>query len=246
MKNSAVVLSWFLCLGGLQAADRDSTNQHANAVGQSVLTLLETRDVERFANERSVSNQYNRKEVSDSARLVLEQGARMGLEPANVHFRIKEVLAKATGTGKDPQSNTGSLPTSFGIKIILRGEPVRGAAKVQRGEYELGLGGAFEYPDGWRTYEGIRWIRFPERAADERTRQEVALVSNIVCRVGAPLHVADDPALGTLGNTLMRFLRQRDEKILKKETMPIFEDRWQALLKKLKESGAKELPTKKE
>ena len=90
----------------------------------------------------------------------------------------------------------------------------------------------FEFPDGWRTYEGIRWSRFPDGIADERTKREVMLVSNIVARVGLPLHAADDPAFAALGNTLVRFLQQRDEKIFASEAMRSFEETWEALMKK--------------
>ncbi len=138
------------------------------------------------------------------------------------------------------------LPTSFGIRIILLGEPVRESqsGKPLRGEYKLALGGSFEFPDGWRTYEGVRWSRFPEGIADERTKREVLLVSNIVTHYGAPLHAADDPALAALGSTLIRFLQQRDESIFANEAMRSFDEGWETLLKKLNANGVKPLPSK--
>jgi len=241
-----------LCLTtlSLQCADTNSPNQHATILGESVLRLLELRDVDRFANDVAVSNQQNRRQASDSARLVLDQATRMGLDASRVHFRIKEVLAKATGTGQNPDSNVKGdlLPTSFGIRILLLGEPARDSQsdKQLRGEYELGLGGAFEFPDGWRTYEGIRWSHLPDGVADQRTKEEVRLVSNIVARIGMPLHAADDPAFAALGNTLIRFLREHDENIFLSETMPSLDQRWEALLKKLTVNGVKELPTRKD
>lgn len=247
---------WFalisLCLAtvSLRSADTNSTNHHAIMLGERVLRLVEIRDVDRFANDLALTNQYNRREVSDSARLVLDQAARMGLEPSRVHFRIKEVLAMATGTGQNPQSRVKGdmLPTSFGIRIILLGQPASDSQrdKALRGEYELALGGAFEFPDGWRTYEGIRWSRFPDAVADERTKREVMLVSDIVDRPGAPLHAADDPLLATLGSTLIQFLQQRDEKIFANEAMRSPDEAWEALLKKLKDNGVEELPAKKD
>src|SRR5207249_12279810 len=107
--------------------------------------------------------------------------------------------------------------------VLLLGEPASKSDKLLQGEYELALGGAFEYPDGWRTIEGIRWSRFPDGVADERTKREVMLVSNIVERLGSPLHAADDPALAALGNTLVRFLHQRDEKIFANEALRYIE-----------------------
>jgi thiol-disulfide isomerase/thioredoxin len=244
------LISLFLANWSLRADDTNSAPQHATAVGEGVLRLLEVRDAESFANALGRTNQYNRRQVLDSARLVLDQAARLGLEPSRVHFRVKEVLAKATGTAQNPESTIKGdmLPTSFGIRIILLGEPVRDSQtdKPLRGEYELALGGAFEFPDGWRTYEGIRWSRFPHGVADERTKREVILVSNIVTRVGLPLHAADDPALAALGNTLVHFLQQRDEKIFASEVMRPSEEIWEALIKKFNALGVDKRPSRKD
>ncbi len=239
------VIALFLATWDLRGADTNSSPQHATAVGEAVQRLLEARDADGFAGALAVTNQYTRKEVADSAQLVLDQAARSGLERPRVHFRVKEVLAKATGTGKNPDKAEGEmLPTSFGIKIILLGEPVRDSDKPLQGEYELAFDGSFEFPDGWRTYEGVRWSRFPDTVADERTRRDVLLVSNIVTLYGAPLDLAADPALAALGNTLIRFLQQRDEKVFANETMRSFDEVWDALLKKLNASGVKPLPSR--
>jgi len=251
MEKYLTALFWFfLATGSLRAADMNSTNQYANLLGESVLRLLVSRDIERFADEVALTNQFNRAQVLDSARRVLEQATRMGLERSRVNFRIKEVLAKATGTSQNPQSKAKGdmLPTSFGIRIALLGEPVRDsqADELLRGEYELALGGAFEFPEGWRTYEGIRWSRLPDGVADTQTKSELALVSNIVARVGLPLRAADDPALTALGNTLVRFLQQGDGKIYENEALLSFEEGWEALLKKLKASGVKDIPPRTE
>jgi thiol-disulfide isomerase/thioredoxin len=174
----------------------------------------------------------------------------MGLEPSRVHFRIKEVLARATGTGQNPESKVKGeiLPTSFAIRVVLLGEPVRDsqADKLLRGDYELALGGAFEFPDGWRTFEGIRWNRLPNGVADAQTEGELALVSNIVAHVGLPLRAADDPALKALGNTLVRFLQQRDARIFDNEALSTFAEQWEALQKKLKANDVKNPPARKD
>src|SRR5438876_6915834 len=129
MKNHwTSLITLLLAIWSLRAADSNSIQQHAAAVvGESVLRLLEVRDVEPFVNALALTNRFNRSSVSNSARLVLDQAVRMNLEPSRVHFRIKEVLARATGTGQNPQSkvNGDKLPTSFGIRILLLGEPAR-------------------------------------------------------------------------------------------------------------------------
>jgi hypothetical protein len=163
MKNYRIaLLSLFLATWSLRADETNSTPQHATAVGESVLRLLEVRDAESFANALALTNQHNRRQVLESARLVLDQAARLA-DPSRVHFRVKEAVAKATGTSQNPQSKTkeDTLPTSFGIGIILLGEPVDSQAVTRlRGEYELALGQCFEFPDGWRTYEGVHGADF--------------------------------------------------------------------------------------
>src|SRR5205814_2002166 len=135
------LITLFLAICSLRAAESNSSQQHAAVVGESVLRLLEDRDVEPFADALALTNRFNRSRVSKSARLVLDQATRIGLEPSRVHFRIKEVLAKATGRSKNPQSEVkgDTLPNSFGIRIILQAEPVRDSQrdKPLRGEYEL-------------------------------------------------------------------------------------------------------------
>jgi thiol-disulfide isomerase/thioredoxin len=246
MKTHPIALiSLLLVCCTVHAADTDLAG-HAAAVGENVLRLLETQDVEGFARTTAHTNQFNRRQVSDSARLVLDQAARLGLAASRIHFRVKEVVAKATGTSEIPE--TKGLSTSSGIKITLLGEPAGDSPsdKPLRGEYELALGGAFQFPDGWRTFEGIRWSRFPVGIVDERTKQEVMLVSNIVTRAGLPLQAADDSALAALGNTLGRFLQQRDEKLFATEALPSFEESWKALLMKLNAFGVDKQPSREE
>src|SRR5262249_1035568 len=95
-----LVISLILTAGSMRAADTNSTNQHTTTLGESVLRLLESQDVAGFANDLALTNQYDRRQVSESARLVLDQAARMAIRPSRVHFRIKEVLARPTGTGQ--------------------------------------------------------------------------------------------------------------------------------------------------
>ncbi|MCB9911387.1 MAG: TlpA family protein disulfide reductase [Verrucomicrobiales bacterium] len=247
MKTHPITLISLLLLCSIvRAADTDLAAQHAAAVGENVLQLLETQDVEGFAEKMAYPHPFNRKRVSDSARLVLNQAARLGLAASRIQLRVKAVVAKATGTSATPE--TKGMPTSFGIRIVLLGEPMGDspAAKPLQGEYELALGFAIEFPDGWRTIAGIRWSRFPDGIADERTKREVMLVSNIDTRAGVPLRAADDPALAALGNTVGRFLQQRDEKILETEAMVSFEEIWEALLRKLNATGVDKVPSRED
>ena len=255
MKAYWVALT-ILCLAAwrLSADETNSTQQHTTAVGEAVLRLLEVRDADSFADSLALTNPKNRMEVVRSARLVLDQAARLGLMSSRVHFHVKEVFAKSTGSSQNPQSKVKGemLPTSYGITIILLGEPARDAQadKTLRGEYEIALGGAYEFPDGWRTYEGVRWSRFPDGVMDERAKQELLVVSNTVAL--HRIEAAEDPALVALGNVLIRFLRERDETIFANEALRSFDECWDgltkklALIKELKLAGSVEgLPSRK-
>ncbi len=187
-----------------------------------------------------------RRAVSDSARLVRDQATRLGLEPSRVRFRVKDVSGKATSTFHDPrvQAERETLSCSFDIKIILLAEPVGDADADQQfhGEYELAFGGTLRFPAGWRTYEGIRWSRFPPGVADEHTQGELVLISKVATPTQS-LHAKDDPALATLGNTLIRFLRQRDEKIFETEARRSFDETWREFEKRFaKDFGDRERP----
>jgi thiol-disulfide isomerase/thioredoxin len=231
---------------GLRAVAASAPSHHAASLGESVLRLLESRDADRFADEVALTNSFNRKRVSDSARLVVDQATRLGL----VHFRIQEVRAAATGTAPNPQSGTpgDSLPFSFGIRIILSGEVARGSQPDNRlrSEYELALGGALEFPDGWRTLDGIRWSRLPASVTDEKTQREVALSSTIEEHFRASLHAVDDPALAVLGKALIHLLQQGDEKVFAHEALPSFEETWDRLVKQLDAGGVKTPPPREE
>jgi hypothetical protein len=116
MKNLVIsAIALFLATVSLRADDTNSSPQHTTAVGEAVLRLLEARDADGFASALAVTSPHNRKQVVDSAQLVLDQAARSELEPSRVHFRVKEVLAKATGTGNNPQAKAEGemLPTSL-------------------------------------------------------------------------------------------------------------------------------------
>src|ERR1039458_4521422 len=75
------LISLFFATWSLRADDTNSIHQHATAVGEGVLRLLQIRDAASFANALAATNKYNRRQVLDSAQLVLDQATRLGLEP---------------------------------------------------------------------------------------------------------------------------------------------------------------------
>lgn len=108
------------------------------------------------------------------------------------------------------------------------------------------MGGSQDYPDGWRTYEGIRWERFPEGVADERLREELPIIALLAEHNGSPLHATNDPALKALGQVILRFLQVRDATVYGREALPNFAETWAALEKKMADAPSPEQPAKKE
>jgi alpha-tubulin suppressor-like RCC1 family protein/thiol-disulfide isomerase/thioredoxin len=192
---------------------------------------------------------HQRKSVAKSARLVLDQAARLGLEPSRILFRVTEVAGTATSRFHNPRimSEGENLPSSFDLKIKLRVELVGEASRetTLSGEYELAIGGALKFPTGWRTYEGISWSRFPDGVGDERTRLEMRFNSK-VARHTDSLHAEDDSALEKLGATLIQFLRQRDEKSFETNALWSFEDSWKEFQQVAEQIEAKDRPSRKE
>jgi thiol-disulfide isomerase/thioredoxin len=253
-----------------------TTNLDFNLLGEQVLRLLDDRDVNRFANEITPSIQDWRsvrptniavtangedllgpsfekgldrpkRQVVESAQLVLEIATRLGVSPSRVRFCFKEASAKTTGTYHDPriEEEGESLSWANEIKVVLVGEPVQDTEsdKRLRGEYELALGNALKFPGGWRCQQGIRWNHFPEGVSDVSLERNMALASKVASPTG-PLHAEDDPALAKLANVLIRFLQARDERIFANEAVRSFDELWKDFEKQ--SSGEKDRPSRKD
>jgi hypothetical protein len=180
MKFTPATLLAVLVAFCVNAAGPSTTNQHTALIGQRVLELFETRDTNSFADAIASTNIHNRKQVIASAQLVITQAAAVKVDREHVRFTIKEIKVPVLDISKLPSGvdlKKPQHPQSFGIRITLHGEPVNKSDAPLRGEYELALGGAEEYPDGWRTYEGIRWVLFPQGVADEALSRAMQVIN---------------------------------------------------------------------
>ena len=230
------------------------TNQDLSSVGEAVLHLLETKDDKKFAEEiapsladwRSVQVtnpavktddplgsgfqrrlEMTRKTMADDAERLLDKARGLGL--SQVRFRIKAVTAQRFGWSRHPRllAEGESLPLAQGLQVLMDGEPLPQDKESSRlrGEYEVILGSANQFPTGWRCSDGLRWKSFPKGVADEQTTRELALL-NKWSGPSCILHMADDPALGELGTLLVQFLRQGDEKVFVSKALLSFEETW--------------------
>jgi thiol-disulfide isomerase/thioredoxin len=243
-----LVLALTFAAPNRQAAVVEAVPAHATEAGRNIIRLLETYDVEAFANRMALTNAVDRKRVSNSARGVLEHAARLGLTPGRVKFHLQEVRPKKIRQLPDSQNPGQKLSWTPGILIVLRGEPTTNAPgdTNRSGEYALALGGSRDYSDGWRTYDGIRWDRFPEGVADERLRVELPIIALLAEQNSSSLHAANDPALIALGQVILRFLQQRDATVYGREALPSFAETWAAMEKKMADAPSQEQIEKNE
>ena len=229
------------------AAEPMATNAHTVAIGHHVLELFESGDVNAFANVMAFTNAGNRKQVIASARNLLAQAARLKVDREHLRFHVKETHVPIQEQHDNPQQGLkkSDHPVSFGSRILLEGEPVAKADERLRGEYEVGLGGAEEFPDGWRTYEGIRWIRFPAGVADENTSRELAII-DVVEHNRLALTDATDPLLKELGQAIVSFLHDGSPTAFAGKVFPTKDESWAELQQHLEGYTGNDRPTRKQ
>jgi len=169
-----------------------------------------------------------RRAIANSAKQVLEMGDNYGLGSSQIHFRLKDVPPKRTGYFGLPgiQGEGLGLPWARQLKVILLGEPrddIPANARL-RGEYELAIVDALQFPAGWRSQRDIRWSRFPTNLVDVPTRQQMTLLD--LAGAGRSLTLVSDPALAQLGDTLMRMLQSGDSRKFADKAMRSLDELW--------------------
>ncbi len=207
------------------------TNPELLELAAAVTQLLESGDVDAFVatttasladwrrlvppgvdpkespgNDRVVER--HARSIEASAQHVLELARRAGAIPGRVRFTVKSISSPTSSrVGFRIGGRPATQPFVPELRVVLAGEPIGDAdGKPLRGEYQLALGDARSFPDGWRTAEGVRWVALPEGLADDTMRRELAL-TNLVTQ--HTLTATDDPTLQRLGETVATFLRTR-------------------------------------
>lgn len=248
-------------------AETNLTVAKANfALGQHLVQLLETRDAKAFANrftptaaelescagavggEESleVFKARRQKQALQIAAHLLATASRLGLSPDRVRFCVKGNTAERVHVSAGPPYlNSARPPATPLLSIILLGEPTLDSATDSklRGEYELTAYQPRLFPGGWRVGGGIWWSRVPDGLADPPMRWELEFFSAQHYLSKPTLTVTNDPALTTLGNTLVRLLRERNQKVIVSEAMPSFDEIWNHLQE---EVDPKKLPPRAE
>ena len=192
---------------------------------------------------------YSRRRVETSAEKFLSQAAAVGPGRLRVKFRVKDIPSVHMDNWRNPnlQAEGESLRWVPEIEVLLEGEPQTGTSSNQLcGEYKVAVGsggGGLKFPRGWRFSEGIRWKTLPPGTADRKTEAELTMLNKIMSE--RQLSLSDDNALKTIGDLIVRFLRERDEKDFAQEALQQMDDVWSQFEKKIGEIGEK-LPPKKD
>jgi thiol-disulfide isomerase/thioredoxin len=236
------------------------------AVSHSVIALLQSRDTARFAREITASaedwkaiassnlpvavenlkgfaedaeSQCQEAEAAAKAFLAKADALHLDFSKGDLHSRV--VNPRFLGRSHYPtlQADGETLPFAQKVEIILN--PDSGANNQARGEYKIVLRRLDKFPSGWRCSGGIQWESFPANVADEKTVREMALLEKASTPLRSRITDKDDPALLRLGQTLVRFVRERDTNIYAKEALKTSDEYW-AMMQKKGEQG----PSRKE
>jgi thiol-disulfide isomerase/thioredoxin len=203
-------------------------------IGQTVLTLLQSRDAARFASSLVVSaddwnslvttnlssEQVQRfKRYADGATNQLQaltQSAKELVSRADslhIDFSHGQWRAQVANPAEvqriyfgNPRTAEVTAPYVKELKVILSRGDVSNAPAA--GDFELSVRGLEKFPQGWRIGDDIQWSSFPAGVADEKTLQEITLLSKAANRES--LTSDDDPALAKLAEALAQFVRHPD------------------------------------
>jgi thiol-disulfide isomerase/thioredoxin len=219
------------------------TNEDFSAVSQAMVELLQSHDTARFARElaptvedyrailstnlpvkgedplkgfqNTVPNQRQKLESSAKALLARAEALHLDFSRGDLHPRV--VAPKYLGTThySNLQAEGETLPWAQQVEIIL--PPDSATNSPAKGDFKIAVRSLIKFPGGWRSLAGVQWEAFPAGVADEKTTRELALLSKVAAYQG--FTGQDDPALLKLGETLVRFIRDRDPAIYEKEAL---------------------------
>ncbi|HEX5221713.1 MAG TPA: TlpA disulfide reductase family protein [Verrucomicrobiae bacterium] len=265
-----ILLTFLVLKADVESAEqsRQPKGDEFDTVGEAVVKLLQSHDAANFATNLGVAaedwlsvvssnlpaadaekiksfakgSEYNRQRLESSAKAVVARADALNLDFSKGAWSSRVVVPNALQKMylTSPSGNREDQATTISyldkLQIIL----VRGAEAETSTNNAFGLiaRGLQKFPTGWRISEGLQWTAFPKDVADARTLMELAIQQKIAARES--LTGDDDPALLSFGETLVRFLRERDTTRVEKELLLTSEVVWnmyQKMGEKLGRSG---------
>jgi thiol-disulfide isomerase/thioredoxin len=213
------------------------------SVEKAVVELLQTRDTARFATNMSFSAEdwqsilttnlpvkdqemikgfsktahygCENMELSAKAFLARADALHLDFSKSELHFQILTPKHIGKIYFSNPQANGFTLPYLDRLEVILNLGTNAGLSTS--GDFKFVVRGLEKFPGGWRFNDGILWTAFPTNVADAKTLRELAILGKVAAYKG--LTSQDDPALLKLGESLVRFIRERDTGIFEKEVI---------------------------
>jgi len=241
------------------------TNEDLSAVSRAVIELLQSRDIARFATEltptvedwQSVlstnaagqnldplagirqSAEYQRQKIEQSAKQLLARADSLHVNFSNSSLRAQIFPTEHVGTThyQGIMAENETLPFLGNVEIILTADA--GTNEPAKGDFKVAIRGLIEFPGGWRSYEGVRWVSFPSNIADAKTVREMTILEKAATYKG--ITGQDDPALLKLGDALVHFIRERDTNTFKNEAYVTSDLVWS-----MYQQGGREGPSRKE
>ncbi|MGA2802307.1 MAG: TlpA disulfide reductase family protein [Verrucomicrobiota bacterium] len=258
-RASAVCLvGLFLCvlLPQSRAAEPyKATNGEFSVVGDAVVELLQSHDTARFAKElaptiedfRAILStntvvkdadplkgfqgtvEDDRRRVESSAKALLAKAETLHLDFSKGKIQMHINTPKYLGTTRwsSLQAENESVPYAEEVEIEFNLDS--DATSSTNGNFKIAVRGLNKFPGGWRTYQGVQWLAFPTNIADEKTQREISIMSLAMAYKGFDSQL--DPSLTKLGETLVRFLRERDMRLYQQEALVTADMTWAQLQK---------------
>ena len=243
-------------------------NGEFDALGKAVEALLKSRDTAGFSTNLSVSEEdwqsiittnlsgeesnrlksyaggasHNVQRLKADAKAVLSRADSLHLDFSkdDLYFQIvtPQHIGKIYLFNRPPGGLT--LPFLEKLDLLL----IRSAESNQSASdgFKLTLRGLEKFPAGWRINSGssgIQWTGFPTDVADAKTLRGLAISEKMAAFKS--ITSEDDPTLLKLGESLVRFIRERDTATYEKELLLNSDTIW-AMFEKSGQKG----PTRQE
>ncbi len=239
--------------GVSQVAGASATNDDFSTLSKAVVELLQNRDATNFANELGATVDDWKSIISTNSPAAQQDPAKqfqssVKFEHDKVEGSGRNFLAKADALQVD--LSKGNLnprvipPKSFGTvhypTLQAEGESLTNIQKIEislspdsitndtgKAEFVVVLRNVRRFPGGWRASGGIEWEKFPDGVAGEGIKQELSLLDKVGAFKG--FTSKEDPTLLKLGETLVRFLRERDTAIYQKDALMDSDTVWKLM-----------------
>lgn len=178
-------------------------------------TNLSSDDLERLKNFEKGAD-YDRVRLKESANSFLNRADSLHLDFSKGSLQFEVVPPPHVGSifWTRPTPDGAGQPYVQNLDLFLK---PGGWPNPPSGDFKITIRALSKFPTGWRINEGVQWKAFPTNVADPKTVRELAILDKMANYKGFTSE--DDPALLTLGETLVRFVRSRDTAMFEKELL---------------------------